>query len=106
MSNNERQRRFQARHPGYDARRKARRRSGAKRALKKLKAEWQAMAAAEAAQMAAAAQASAAPGSVMLISYPDPRRALPAPVEQPELAAINDLRVRLAAVREIAAIAA
>jgi hypothetical protein len=61
------------------------------------------MAAAEAAQMAAADQASTAPPNSMLIPYPDPRRALPAPVESPEMAAINDLRARLTAVRKIAA---
>src|SRR5204863_3969065 len=64
MSNAERQRKFQASHPGYDARRKARSRAAERRGGAKLMA----------------AMASANAGTPEPIATPEPL-ALPAPVE-------------------------
>ena len=76
MSNAERQRKFQLGHPGYDARRKARQRQAARRAVEKLRAEWLAKAEAERAAVAAAAAAAAA-GDVegQLLLFPAMRAA-------------------------------
>jgi hypothetical protein len=97
MSNGERQRKFQRNNPGYDARRKSRERAAAKRAEARFKEQWPALLkaaeAAEAAKAAAAAQPLALPA-------PPTRLALPAPVESVEMAAIDELRARLAAGQE------
>jgi hypothetical protein len=60
MSNAERQRNFQARHPGYDARRKGRQRSAVKAYMARMMAERQAAIAAAAAEQQALAEAAAA----------------------------------------------
>jgi hypothetical protein len=86
MSNLERQRRFQANHPGYDRRRKARGRVTDKRAAKQMVMAWAAQArAAEAAEAAAAVEAK--PQLLML----------PAPVEHPMMNQLNAMAASLAA---------
>jgi hypothetical protein len=94
MSNAERQRRFQAAHPGYDRRRKARQRAAAKRVEAQHRAER--LRAAQAAEATPQTLALPAPVQVMLIPVPA-TRLLPAPVEVPALAAIDELRARLQA---------
>jgi hypothetical protein len=86
MSNAERQRNFQARHPGYDARRKARQRSAEKAYLARKTAERHAAAAA--AKQQALAEAAAASTDVSVPpSLPEsavaPTPALPGPNEIP-----------------------
>jgi hypothetical protein len=75
MSNAERQKRFQAANPGYDARRKARERGMAMRAVQRARA-------------AIRAHAAAAANRPVLM--------LPAPVEDPIIAELNALRASLA----------
>ena len=83
MSNLERQRRFQANHPGYDRRRKARGRVTNKRAAKQMVMAWAAQA--RAAEAAAAVEAK--PQLLML----------PAPVEDPMMDQLNAMAASLAA---------
>ena len=83
MSNLERQRRFQAGHPGYDRRRKARQRGASKRAVKQMRREWAAQAAAEAEAVAVEAK----PQLLML----------PAPIEDPMMAQLNAMAASLVA---------
>jgi hypothetical protein len=90
MSNAERQRLFQLRHPGYDARRKARERAMARRTTERFIAARRARAAAEAADADCAA--AEAPRPVLM---------LPAPVEDPMMAEVNALAASLAASRAL-----
>jgi hypothetical protein len=78
MSNAERQRRFQAAHPGYDSRRKARERASAKRG---------------------AAQILEALRTMSVEQVPAQRLALPAPVVDPLLAELDALSAALASAR-------
>ena len=96
MSNVKRQRRFQERHPGYDARRKVRQRAGLKRVCEALRAERRQAAMAERmkAEMAGAAAVPAPMETSvesLVIPVPTTLLALPSPVELPVLPAINDL---------------
>jgi hypothetical protein len=79
MTNAERQKRFQARNPGYDRRRKARQRAMEKRASERFPALW--------AQLTAQVAATAA--------APRPVLMLPAPVEDPMVAKLNVLAASL-----------
>ena len=89
MSNAERQRLFQLRHPGYDRRRKARQRGALKKALQ-----------AKRRQMVLDAQATAAQTvPPPAVETPAPRLMLPAPVENLEMAQIDALAASLAARR-------
>jgi hypothetical protein len=87
MSNAERQRRFQAAHPGYDRRRKARRRAALKRSSKKGMDEHLAVLRAEQATMASDAPALPAPAP----APPAPHRVLtlPAPADQIVVPGLN-----------------
>ena len=87
-SNAQRQRDFQAAHPGYDRRRKAHERGRLKRVMAAYKAQCQADAQAE------------LQTQVLVIPIPTTRLALPAPVECPAMAAINALPELLAANRQ------
>ena len=89
MSNLERQRLFQERHPGYDRRRKARQRG----MLKRLKAQW------KAAWLAAAAAARQPQPAPLAIPRIPQRLMLPAPVEDLMVAEIDALAARAAAAR-------
>ena len=108
MSSAERQRRFQARHPGYDRRRKAAERGGLKRATERFRAARHATTAAGAAAMVPATPAPASPASAEAITplalpLPTTRLALPAPAVLPVLPALNDLaslRARFATAEE------
>ena len=112
-SNAERQRRFQAAHPGYDRRRKARRRGMLKRAVAQIRQAEEAMAA-EA--KPAEPLALPAPLAVPAIKAPIPIHrdwrplpvltsarlallALPAPVVDPAIAELEALRAALASSR-------
>jgi hypothetical protein len=86
MSNVERQRAFQARHPGYDARRKARQRSAVRAYLARKLAERHAAAAA--AKQQALAEASAASTGVSVRPPPPP---LPASAVGPALPGPNEI---------------
>jgi hypothetical protein len=66
MSNNERQRKFQLGHPGYDARRKARQRQSARRAAELYRAERLKEAEARRAAEAAVAATRDADGQLLL----------------------------------------
>jgi hypothetical protein len=79
MSNAERQRKFQRAHPGYDARRKGRQRSGIKRYL-----AWQKVQA----QLAALAQQAQMTAETIQVPAIKPMLMLPAPVENPLMAEI------------------
>jgi hypothetical protein len=85
MTNNERQRRFQAANPGYDARRKARQRQMSENTCARLRRA--SLAAAKAERARAAAEA------------PRPVLMLPAPVEDPVMAELDALKASLAAPR-------
>ena len=98
MSNAERQRRFQEAHPGYDRRRKARQRAGAKRVVEALRQKlmMEAHAAeAQAEQAKAPAEAQAAKPVLML----------PAPVQDPLMAQLNALTGSMAKRREAETVA-
>jgi hypothetical protein len=82
MSNNERQRRFQAANPNYDRLRKARQRQMSENTCARLRRA--SLAAAKAEQARAAAEA------------PRPVLMLPAPVEDLAMAQLNALKVSLA----------
>jgi hypothetical protein len=96
MTNAERQREFQQRHPGYDRRRKARLRDMVRRQAAKQRAEL--LAQAELARTASAAAAA----EVMKLVCPIPliQLALPAPVENPLLVEINNLAAMVGRTRE------
>ena len=97
MSNAERQRRFQAAHPGYDRRRKARERAMAGRGAALFVTALRAKAA-EAAP--AEALVLAAPLAVPAVPVPMVARlALPAPVVDPVMAELDALRAALASPR-------
>lgn len=86
MSDLERQRVFQARHPGYDRRRKARERAASKRYVMQLR---------RAATVAALIEAQAAEATPVVVATPVPvvtRLALPAPVVDPVIAELDALR--------------
>ena len=101
MSNAERQRRFQDAHPGYDRRRKARRRAMIKHAVAQMRQAKEAMAA-EATP--AEPLALPAPLTIAATSVPAaPRLALPAPVVDPVMAELDALRAALASSRARAA---
>jgi hypothetical protein len=89
LSNAERQRRFQRRHPGYDRRRKAAKRAAEKRTIARLRAAAQAAAAGARVAEAKAAETMAAE------ARPQPLM-LPAPVGNPLLAELNALAASLA----------
>ena len=101
MSNAERQRRFQASHPGYDARRKARSRAAERRGATKIMA---AMASATAAtpEPIATPEPLALPAPVEVNVIPAKRALLmlPAPVEAIVIPGLNAIPTKPAATRE------
>jgi hypothetical protein len=90
MSSAERQRKFQAAHPGYDRRRKARLRAACKTETKRRLAELFAK---------AAARAQAVPSQAVGASVADPGvkpvLMLPAPADDPTIDALDMLRASL-----------
>jgi hypothetical protein len=86
-SNVERQRDFQAAHPGYDRRRKARQRASSGRGAALLMAQLQAKATAEQTHTAE---------TTIQIPATKPPLMLPAPAENPLLAEVEALRAKLA----------
>jgi len=89
-SNAERQREFQARNPGYDCRRKATERAGARRDAARFLAKMRASAAAQ-----AVAEVTPPP---IAVATERPLLLLPAPVRDETIAAIEALALSISAV--------
>jgi hypothetical protein len=94
MSNAERQRRFQAAHPGYDRRRKARQRAGLKAYGERKKAERLAA--------AAAGEPLALPEPAVTPPVERVMLALPAPAVVPVLPGLNALNAITATAERVA----
>jgi hypothetical protein len=84
LTNAQRQWMFQAAHPGYDRRRKARKRAGLKAHSAKTKA-------ARAAAEALATASAQIPPAPLALPPPPVRLMLPAPVTDPAMSALNAL---------------